>query len=68
MINTHGGGGEGRLLQKAIDHASRHNWGLPIGLSLTIIAKHVSQHLGIEDASRRRDEGAEILLTVESVA
>ena len=35
---------------------------------LGIIAKHMRQHFGVEDATRRRDEGAEILLPVESVA
>ena len=56
------------LLQEAIDNPALHNRGLPVGLSLTIIAKHVSQHLSVEDTARRRDERAEILLSVESVA
>ena len=30
---------------------SVHNWSLPIGLILSIIAEHMCQHLGIEDAA-----------------
>ena len=41
------------LLQEAIDHASMHNWGRPIGLILSIIAEHVRQNFGVEDAARR---------------
>src|SRR5438552_1731891 len=55
-------------LQEAIDHASLHNRGRLVGLVLTVIAEHVRQHLGIEDAAGRRDEGAEVLLPVKSVA
>ena len=36
--------------------------------SLGVIAEHVRQHLGVEDAARCRDEGPEILLLVERVA
>jgi len=55
-------------LQEAIDYASLHHGGRRVGLLLGMIAKHVRQHLGIEDAARRRDEGTEILLSVESIA
>src|SRR4051794_29793749 len=55
-------------VQEAIDHASLHNRERLFGLLLGVIAEHVSQHLGVEDAAGRRDEGAEILLPVESIA
>jgi hypothetical protein len=42
------------LLQEAIDHASMHNW-VPAyrALILSIIAEHVRQNFGVEDAARR---------------
>ena len=55
-------------MQEAIDHASMHNWDRLFGLLLGIIAEHMRQDLGVEDAARRGDEGAEILLPVESIA
>ena len=55
-------------LQEAIGYSSLHNGGQLIGLILGVIAEHVRQHLGVEDATRRRDEGSEILLPIESVA
>ena len=55
-------------LQQAIGYPALHNRGWPVGLLVGVIAEHVGQHLGVEDAARRRDEGAEILLPVESVA
>ena len=33
-----------------------------------MIAEHVRQHLGVEDAARRRDKGTEILLSVECIS
>ena len=41
------------LLQEAIDHASLHNRERLLGLLLGVIAKHVREHLGVEDAARR---------------
>src|SRR3954470_1144523 len=55
-------------LQEAIDHASLHNRGRFLALILSSIAEHMRQHLGIKDAARCRDEGAEILLPVESIS
>ena len=55
-------------MQEAIDYPSFHNRERLFGLLLSVIAKHVSQHLCIEDAARRRDEGTEILLPIESIA
>src|SRR5215207_1908017 len=64
---------DGRLarqssLQEAIGYPSLHHEGRLVALLLGVIAEHVRQHLGIEDAARRRDERAEVLLAVESVA
>ena len=56
------------LLQEAIGNPSLQNGGRLVGLILGVIAEHMRQHLGVEDAARRRDEGAEILLPVESIA
>ena len=55
-------------MQEAIDYPAFDNRERLFGLLLSVIAKHVSQHLCIEDASRRRDEGTEILLQIERVA
>src|SRR5829696_422531 len=59
-------GGEGRiggersvrpcpfyLLQEAIGNPSLQNGGRLVGLILGVIAEHMRQHLGIEDAARR---------------
>src|SRR5215204_5170338 len=64
---------DGRLarqssLQEAIGYPSLHHDGRLVGLILGVIAEHMRQYLGIKDAFRRRDEGAEILLAVERVA
>src|SRR3954447_7487158 len=56
------------LLQEAIDYPALLNRGRAIGLVPTVITEHMSQHLGVEDAARRRDEGTEILLPIESIA
>ena len=45
-----------------------HNRERLFGLLLLVIAEHMRQHLGVKDAARRRDEGSEILLPVESIS
>ena len=55
-------------LQEAIDCSSFQNGYRSLRLILGVIAEHMRQHLGVEDAARRRDEGTEILLSVERVA
>jgi len=44
-----------------------HKTGRFVRLILGVIAEHVRQHLGVKDTARRRDEGAEALLVVESI-
>src|SRR5829696_1729430 len=55
-------------VQEAIGNPSFHNGYRSLGLLLRVIAKHMREHFGVEDATRRRDEGAEILLSLESIA
>ena len=55
-------------MQEAIDCSSFQNGFRSLGLIHGMIAKHVRQHLGVEDAARRRHEGTEILLAVESIS
>src|SRR3954468_7141811 len=57
-----------RSLEEATDQSSLYDGGWVVGLIRTVIAEHVRQNLGVEDAARRRDEGAEILLAVESIS
>jgi hypothetical protein len=61
-------GRAGASLQEALDDPYFHNGHGSLGLSLDVIAEHVRQHLGVEDAARRRHEGAEVLLPIESIA
>jgi hypothetical protein len=61
-------GRAGASLQEAIDCSSFQNGFRSLGLIHGMIAKHVRQHLGVEDAARRRHEGTEILLAVESIS
>src|SRR5215211_9340814 len=57
-----------RSLEEAINQTSLHDGYRSLGLLLRVIAKHMRQHLGVEDAARRRDKGTEILLPIERVA
>src|SRR4051794_103284 len=57
-----------RLLQEEIEDPLRRDHKRLVGLVHTVIAEHVRQHRGIEDAAGRRDEGAEILLPIKSVS
>ena len=43
----------GTSLQEAIGYPSFHNGLGSLGLLLRLIAEHMSQHLGVEDAARR---------------
>jgi hypothetical protein len=44
---------EQRSLQEAIGNRSSHSAHSSLGLLLEVIAEHVRQHLGIEDAAWR---------------
>ena len=45
--------GSSASLQEAIDYPALHNGYRSLRLLLGVIAKHMRQHLGIEDAARR---------------
>jgi len=67
IINTHRGT-EPDLIARSDQLLVLQNGYRSLGIILGIISEHMRQHLGVEDAAGRRDEGAEVLLAVERVA